>query len=119
MKELHRVTKPGGRIIIVTWCHREVTEANPLQPWEVKLLSKISKAYFLPDWVPASAYHSLAERLGWEDIRGDDWSTYVAPFWPAVIRSILKPVNFLKMLWSGTSTVKGAIASVRCRYIEC
>jgi tocopherol O-methyltransferase len=24
LKELLRVTMPGGRIIIVTWCHREL-----------------------------------------------------------------------------------------------
>lgn len=114
LKELHRVAKPGGRIIIVTWCHRETISSSPLQPWEVKLLQKISNAYFLPEWVPVSRYKQVANSLRWMDVRVDDWSTFVAPFWPAVIRSILKPSNFFKMLRSGKATIKSAIAAVRC-----
>lgn len=114
MAELYRVTKPGGRIIVVTWCHREVADGSGLQHWETRLLKRISDAYYLPAWVPAGQYVRLASELGLEDIRQDDWSQYVAPFWPAVIRSALKPANLVKMLWSGLATVKGAIASVSC-----
>ena len=44
VNELFRVTKPGGRMIIVTWCHRELKPGETsLAPWEEKLLHKISK----------------------------------------------------------------------------
>lgn len=113
MNELFRVTAPNGRIIIVTWCHRElVAGEESLQKWEMQLLNRISKAYYLPQWVPASEYVKLAEELGLEDIRTDDWSKFVLPFWPAVIRSALNPRNFIKMILSGMVTIKGAIASV-------
>lgn len=52
MGELVRVTAPGGRIIVVTWCHRELEEGETeLGPKEQKLLKKINEAYYLPDWV--------------------------------------------------------------------
>lgn len=70
-------------------------------------------AYYLPAWVPASEYANLAQELGLDDIRTDDWSEFVLPFWPAVIRSALIPGNFIRMFRSGMITVKGAIASVR------
>eukprot|EP01031_Cornospumella_fuschlensis_P029792 gene29792-35971_t len=110
MQELYRVTKPGGRIIVVTWCHRDTT-TSPLSTKEAKLLQRISKAYFLPAWVSAKTYVDLARKLGMQDVREDDWSEFVAPFWPAVIRSALQPKNFVKMLLSGWTTVQGAIAS--------
>lgn len=43
VNELFRVTKPDGRIIIVTWCHRELRPGeSKLASWELKLLNKIS-----------------------------------------------------------------------------
>jgi hypothetical protein len=42
-----------------------------------------------------------------------DWSVFIAPFWKAVFMSALKPKNFLRMLQSGFTTVKGFIATVR------
>lgn len=44
VNELVRVTKPGGRILIVTWCHRELNAGETqLASWENKLLNRISK----------------------------------------------------------------------------
>ena len=44
MNELFRVTAPGGRILIVTWCHRELKPGETkLKKWEANLLNKISK----------------------------------------------------------------------------
>ena len=59
----------------------------------------------------SSTYVRIAKTLGLEDIRQDDWTRFVAPFWPAVIRSALVPRNFFRMLRSGRKTVAGAIAS--------
>lgn len=113
MKELIRVTAPGGRIIIVTWCHRELnTNELCLSEKEKRLLDKINDAYYLPDWVPASKYMQLATSMGLEDIRQDDWSEFIAPFWSAVVVSSLKPRNFLRLMRTGKTTIKGAIASL-------
>ena len=113
MKELCRVTAPDGRIIVVTWCHRELREGeDELPPKELKLLRKISKAYYLPDWVPVSDYVALAKEFGLEGVKSDDWSGYIAPFWRAVMFSALSPRNFLPLLRTGSTTIKGALATL-------
>lgn len=97
--ELVRVTTPGGRVIIITWCHREFKGGKmSLEADELKLLDKINDAYFLPDWVPGSLYVDYAKSIGLEDVRSEDWSEFIAPFWPAVFRSALKPKNFVSTL---------------------
>jgi len=113
MKELIRVTAPGGRIIIVTWCHRELNDnETSLSDKEQRLLNKINDAYYLPDWVPPSKYMQLATSMGLEDVRQDDWSQFIAPFWPAVFFSSLVPRNFFRLLRTGKTTIKGAIATL-------
>jgi tocopherol O-methyltransferase len=111
--ELVRVTTPGGRIIIVTWCHRELKQGETaLRPREQALLHKINDAYFLPEWCPSSTYVKYAKKLGLVDVRNDDWSEFIAPFWPAVFKSALKPRNFIRMLRSGMTVIKATIASL-------
>ena len=47
MKELFRVTAPGGRILIVTWCHRELMDGEAsLSQAELSLLEKINKGLY-------------------------------------------------------------------------
>lgn len=44
MRELVRVTAPGGRVLVVTWCHRELKEGEKsLTVPELRLLEKINK----------------------------------------------------------------------------
>jgi ubiquinone/menaquinone biosynthesis C-methylase UbiE len=40
--EMVRVLKPGGRLIIATWCHRELGVGEALSPAEEDLLSNIN-----------------------------------------------------------------------------
>ena len=83
----------------MTWCHRELEKGEKtLKPSEERLLGKINDAYFLPKWVPCSTYVDYCKSLGLEDVRSDDWSEYIGPFWPAVFKSALKPKNFVMLL---------------------
>ena len=48
VNELFRVCTPGGRILIVTWCHRDLEEGEThLTRKEERLLARVSRAYYL------------------------------------------------------------------------
>jgi len=111
VNELFRVATPGGRIIIVTWCHRDLEEGETsLTKKEERLLRKINRAYYLPQWCSVKDYVDLLEAKGATDIKREDWSYIIAPFWKAVIRSSLNFKSVWGLLRSGFSTQRGAYA---------
>ncbi|CAK9869098.1 unnamed protein product [Sphagnum jensenii] len=109
--ELARVAAPGGRIIIVTWCHRDLELGETcLKPKEQALLDKICDAYYLPAWCSPSDYMELLKTLELKDIKYADWSKNVTPFWPAVMASALSFRGLIKLATSGWTTIWGALA---------
>lgn len=110
--ELVRVVAPGGRIILVTWCHRDLEKGEPsLSKKEEKLLAKINRAYYLPRWCSVDDYVALLEKEGTvENIRREDWSYIIAPFWKAVIKSSLNLRSAVGVMKGGFSTFRGAYA---------
>jgi len=62
--ELARVAAPGGTIIIVTWCHRDLRpDEESLQQWEKDLLKKICDSFYLPEWCSTADYVKLLETM--------------------------------------------------------
>lgn len=111
VNELCRVSAPGGRIIIVTWCHRNLAEGETdLKRWENRLLNRINVAYYLPRWCSVDDYVKLLTKSGLEDIKWTDWTDEISAFWPAVIRSSLRPGSLVGLLRAGWSTIRGAVA---------
>ncbi|KAG7671654.1 hypothetical protein Ndes2526B_g09175 [Nannochloris sp. 'desiccata'] len=108
--ELVRICAPGGRVIVVTWCHRELSAGETtLRPEEEDLLRKICDAYYLPAWCSAGDYKNLFEAQGMTDVRTADWSNEVAPFWGEVIKSALSVRGVMGLLGAGWTTIKGAL----------
>lgn len=111
VNELFRVAQPGGRIIIVTWCHRDLDEGETsLTRSEQRLLRKINRAYYLPQWCSVQDYVELLKGKGATDIKIEDWSHIIAPFWKAVIRSSFNVKSIWGLMKSGFSTQRGAYA---------
>ncbi|KAG6437352.1 hypothetical protein SASPL_102266 [Salvia splendens] len=110
VNELVRVAAPGGTIIIVTWCHRNLSPSEEsLRPEEKNLLDRICRAFYLPEWCSTADYVSLLTSLSMEDVKSADWSDNVAPFWPAVIKSALTWKGITSLLTSGWKTIRGAL----------
>ena len=107
--ELVRICAPGGRVIVVTWCHRVLGAGETLRPDEEELLRKICDAYFLPAWCSAADYKKLFDAEGMTDVRTADWSNEVAPFWGEVIKSALSVKGVVGLLGAGWTTIKGAL----------
>jgi len=110
VSELARVCKPGGKIIVVAWCHRDLkpTETG-LAWWEERLLRAINRAYFLPRWCSVADYVKLFSEFGLNEVKTDDWTKYVSRFWPAVIASALNPRHLIGLLRAGLVTLRGAL----------
>lgn len=111
VSELFRVAAPGGRILLVTWVTRDLKEGETqLTKKEEKLLAKINRAYYLPRWVSSSDYVKVFKEQGATDIKTEDWSYIIAPFWKAVIKSSLNLKSVVGLFKSGFSTIRGAWA---------
>ena len=96
VSELTRVLRPGGRLILVAWTHRDLVAGEAeLRPEEQRLLRRISRAYYLPRWCSVADYTRLLTAKGMGGMRRDDWTSNVARFWPAVIASSFRPKSIL------------------------
>ncbi|BBD57920.1 type 11 methyltransferase [Nostoc sp. HK-01] len=109
LQECYRVLKPGGTLIMATWCHR-ATDETPLTADEQKHLQDIYRVYCLPYVISLPEYEAIAHQLPLKNIRTADWSVAVAPFWNIVIDSAFTPSAIFGLLRSGWSTIQGALA---------
>lgn len=109
MRECYRVLKPGGKLIMVTWCHRP-TDELPLTADEQKHLADIYRVYCLPYVISLPEYEAIARNLCLQNIRTADWSTAVAPFWDVVIDSAFNLEAILGLIRSGWETIQAALS---------
>jgi len=111
LAECYRVLKPGGTFLMATWCHRPITPATgELTADEKQHLEQIYQVYCLPYVISLPEYAAIARELSFADIRTDDWSDAVAPFWDIVIDSAFEPQALIGLLRSGWGTVQAALS---------
>lgn len=108
LAECFRVLKPGGTLLMATWCHRPTPPA--LTADEQQHLEKIYRVYCLPFVVSLPDYAAIAQSLGLQNLRTADWSDAVAPFWNVVIDSALTPTAIVGLLRSGWTTIQAALS---------
>lgn len=114
LSECLRVLKPGGQLIIATWCSRP--EPPELRYSENFLLSQISRAYQNSlTWVPLSHYLSLMNDLPFDTVRAADWSRSVTPFWNAVLRSAVSSKGLSAIIHGGAPMFTGALGGLLMR----
>ena len=110
LSECYRVLKPGGKLIFATWCHRETSSVGDLTPNEIAHLKEIYRVYCLPYVISLSEYRAIATECGFKQLKVDDWSTAVAPFWDVVIDSAVTPQAVMGLVQAGWQTIQGALS---------
>jgi tocopherol O-methyltransferase len=111
VQECYRVLKPGGTLILATWCHRPTNSlAGDLTADEKKHLEDIYRVYCLPYTISLPEYEAIALSSGFKNLRSDDWSMAVAPFWDVVIDSAFDPKAIVGLLKSGWTTIQAALS---------
>ncbi|MCC3407552.1 MAG: methyltransferase domain-containing protein [Microcoleus sp. PH2017_10_PVI_O_A] len=111
LQECCRVLKPGGTLILATWCHRPLGEtAGELTDAERRELAEIYRVYALPYVISLPEYEEIVRSLPLTSIRSADWSKAVAPFWDVVIDSAFTPSAIWGLLTSGWTTIQAALA---------
>jgi tocopherol O-methyltransferase len=108
MELFYGLLRPGGQLVMATWCHR--TEPPALTTDDQRVLDNICKLYHLPALVSVPVLGEAATAAGFTNLATDDWSAAVEPFWGAVISSGLDPRNWPGLIRAGSSTIKGAWA---------
>jgi tocopherol O-methyltransferase len=109
--ESYRLLKPGGQLLMATWCHRPTHSlAGALTESEQWHLDALYQVYHLPYVLAIPDYAHLAERAGFTQIRTGDWSEAVAPFWDAVIQSVFQWEAIAGLFKTGWPTLQGAFA---------
>ncbi|MGG6237936.1 methyltransferase domain-containing protein [Nodosilinea sp. AN01ver1] len=111
LQECYRLLKPGGRLLMATWCHRPTDSlAGPLTWLEQQQLNWIYQVYGLPYVIALPDYEVIAHSCGFSHLHSADWSLAVAPFWDEVIASALTPEGLAGLLQAGPVTLQGALA---------
>lgn len=110
-QECYRVLKPGGIFICATWCHRSTDSwAGELTEDEKQHLQEIYRVYCLPYVISLPEYETIARDCGFNNLKVDDWSMEVAPFWNIVIDSAFNLEAITGLLNSGWQTIEGALS---------
>ncbi|MFJ8033465.1 methyltransferase domain-containing protein [Streptomyces sp. NPDC096032] len=95
LAECHRVLKPGGTLLVATWCARD----DALAPDETRLLHRIYRDFVVSHVLPLNRYGALADELGFTGVRTADWSERVWDTW-RLSTDIVKPVvRDPSMIW--------------------
>lgn len=121
IQQAYRVLKPGGKLMLATWC----SDRNEYQGSMAKKYIKLCQAFDLPYMPSMAVYQELLKTNDFNILNAYDWSTCVKKSWDIGI-SLVNAYSLFKILkisgWRGlrfTNQIKlmrNAFAERRVKY---
>jgi MPBQ/MSBQ methyltransferase len=102
-RELLRVLKPGGVLVVADWNQRDDREA-PLSFWERSVMRQLLDQWSHPAFSSIEGFSELLEATGMVDghVVVEDWTEQTLPSWMASIwQGFLRPQGLLRFGVSG------------------
>ncbi|MFQ3638228.1 MAG: methyltransferase domain-containing protein, partial [Cyanobacteriota bacterium] len=108
-KELMRVLKPGGVLVVADWNQRDDRQI-PLKLWERTVMRQLLDQWSHPEFASIEGFSELLEATGLTDgpVITADWSKETLPSWPdSIWQGIARPAGLVKF------GIPGLIKSLR------
>ncbi|MGC9503469.1 methyltransferase domain-containing protein [Baaleninema sp.] len=108
-KELIRVLKPGGILVVADWNQRDARQ-KPLNFWERIVMKQLLDQWSHPEFASIEGFSELLEETGLVEgsVTTDDWTEETLPSWiDSIWQGIIRPQGWLKY------GVSGFVKSVR------
>ena len=116
VEEMSRVLKPGGLIVIATWCQRDDKPPNnAFSPSEVKRLNYLYGEWTHPHFISIEEYGRLMEGTGvLEKVHTEDWNDRTIASWRhSIWMGVWDPWPVVRRPWTWYKTVRDGICLER------
>uniref|UniRef100_A0ACD5GZK4 Methyltransferase domain-containing protein n=1 Tax=Desertifilum tharense IPPAS B-1220 TaxID=1781255 RepID=A0ACD5GZK4_9CYAN len=102
-KELIRVLKPGGILVVADWNQRDDRQ-KPLNFWERLVMKQLLDQWSHPAFASIEGFAELlaATGLATGEVKTDDWTQETLPSWlDSIWQGIIRPDGLIKFGWFG------------------
>ncbi|MGF1571304.1 MAG: methyltransferase domain-containing protein [Nodosilinea sp.] len=97
-KELLRVLKPGGVLVVADWNQRDDRQ-TPLNIWEKPVMQQLLDQWSHPAFASIEGFAELLEATGWVEgpVVTADWSKETLPSWlDSIWQGVARPAGLVK-----------------------